>query len=180
MSRLNRVMELVKEYRKGNNRAWIYTEDGEIRKDVICGDVMPFLEELKEYEVGVTDKYIEDFKWNPKTHNYYTYNYNCNVDKDIVMWWRDDCPIVIIQIHLAGDARIVWNTDFAVKVDCVDNLWNLESAHQTREINDRYGADIDLFSEVYSVYDYENGEDVGFYYDIEVEDVLSEIAKGEN
>ena len=56
MSRLDRVMELVKEYRKGNNRAWIYTEDGEIRKDVICGDVMPFLEELKE----VVSKYPEN------------------------------------------------------------------------------------------------------------------------
>lgn len=178
MSRLDRVMEWVKESRKIKNKAWIYAEDGKIRDDVICGDVMPLLEELKEYEIGVTDEYIEAFKRNDKTECYYTYNYNTNVDKDIVMWWREGCPIVIMQIHLGGDATLMWNTDFAVKVDGIDCIYNMESTTQIKDINGRYGADIELFSEVYSVYDYEKGETVGDgFYQIEVADLLEEIAK---
>ena len=29
---------------------WIRDEDGNLKDDVICGEVIPFLEELKEYE----------------------------------------------------------------------------------------------------------------------------------
>ena len=44
-------------------------------------------------------------------------------------------------------------------------------------INDRYVADINLLSEEYSVYDYEKHDNVGWFYDIECEDLLEKINK---
>ena len=42
-------------------------------------------------------------------------------------------------------------------------------------INDRYSADINLMSDIYSVYDDENHEEVGVFYELEVEDLLNQI-----
>ena len=38
-------------------------------------------------------------------------------------------------------------------------------------------ADINIFDECYNVYDNDEGEDVGYFYDIEVSEVLEAIAK---
>ena len=72
MSRLTNVIEQVKE----NRQAWIYDEDGNIRDGIICGDVMEWLDELRDYEINVSDKFIEDFKRSLGTDNIYTYNIN--------------------------------------------------------------------------------------------------------
>ena len=69
MSRLTNVIEAVKASRVGENRAWIYDENGNISDEVICGNVIPFLEELKEYEINANDEFISEFKKNAK--NYY-------------------------------------------------------------------------------------------------------------
>ena len=57
MSRLTNVIEAVKASRLGENKAWIYDENGNISDEVICGDVIPFLEELKEYEIEIEKIY---------------------------------------------------------------------------------------------------------------------------
>lgn len=180
MSRLEKVIEQVKQTRR-IHPSWI-NENGSIKDGVIVGDVVPFLEELREYEIGVTDDFIRRFKCDRNTLNLYTYNWNANVDKDIAIWYREDCPVCIVNIHLMGDARIMWNTDFAVKMpgyDAVSTIMNLESAMQSIYISDRYVADVDLFSETYTVYDYETDTDMGGFTEIEVEDLLKEITKQE-
>ena len=56
-----------------------------------------------------------------------------------------------------------------------ESFFELENWIQSKIINDRYSADIDLLSETYSVYDYEKQEDVGYFYALEVEDLLNQI-----
>ena len=46
---------------------------------------------------------------------------------------------------------------------------------QSKMINDRYSTDIDLMSETYSVYDHEKQENVGDFYELEVENLLNQI-----
>ena len=39
---------------------WIRDENGNIKDDVICGEVIPFLEELKDYEIDMSQDEIKD------------------------------------------------------------------------------------------------------------------------
>ena len=166
----NVINEIMKS-RKGENRAWIYDEKGNISNDVICGDIIPFLEELKEYEIGATEEFVENFKKNAEC--FYTYNYGCCIDKDLVEWYKNGEPYIVCCVHLNGDARCNFSDWFVVKMeDYYDNcpltqFLQLESVYQTIDINDRYSADINIFQEEYDVYDCVNGESVGTDYSLE-------------
>ena len=39
---------------------WIRDEHGNLKDDVICGEVIPFLEELKDYEIDMSQDEIKD------------------------------------------------------------------------------------------------------------------------
>lgn len=179
MSRLTNVIKQVKDSRIGDNVAWIYDENGNISNDVICGDIIPYLEELSEYEINVNDEFISEFK--KDADNYYSYNYGANVDKDISIWYKEGNPIAVICIHLYGDARWGFSDEFVVKMDdyydnCVlTQLLQLDSVYQTVSINDRYSADVNIFSEEYDVYDYKENETIGTYWYIEKKELFEEI-----
>ena len=179
MSRLTNVIEAVKASRLGENKAWIYDENGNISTDVICGDIIPYLEELKDYEIDATDEFISEFK--KDADNYYSYNYGNCIDKDISIWYKKGNPIAIICVHLFGDARWGFSEDFVVEMndyydDCVlTQLFQMESVYQIVDINDRYFADINIFSESYEIYDSEKNESVCTDYTIEKKDVLEAI-----
>lgn len=181
MSRLTNVIEAVKASRISENRAWIYDENGNISNDVICGDIIPYLEELKNYEIDATDEFISEFK--KDADNYYSYNYGNCIDKDISIWYKKGNPIAIICVHLFGDARWGFSDDFVVEMndyydDCVlTQLLQLENVYQIIDINDKYSADINIFSEEYSVYNYEENKDMGYFYETEKKDLLEEILK---
>lgn len=181
MSRLTNVIKQVKDSRIGENRAWIYDENGNISNDVICGDIIPYLKELKNYEIDATDEFISNFK--KDADNYYSYNYGDCVDKDISIWYKKGNPVAVICVHLYGDARHGFGSDFVVEMDdyyddCVlTQLLQLDSVYQTVSINDRYYADINLFSETYDVYDCEINDTIGTYYEIEKKDLFEEILK---
>lgn len=170
MSRLTEVIKQVKE----NTQAWIYDKNGNIADNVICGDVLEWLYELMDYEINVSDSFIEGFKHSKGIDNIYTYNYNACVSKDISIWYKVNCPVAIICIHLYGDARAHFSEDFAVRMegDAMYELLNLESVTQSKPINDHLVADIDIFEETYAVYDTEKQEEVGYYYESEVEDLF--------
>lgn len=181
MSRLENVIEEVKASRLGENRAWIYDENGNISNDVICGDIIPYLEELKDYEIDATDEFISEFK--KDADNYYSYN-DCNcIDKDISIWYKKGSSIAIIYVHLFGDARGGFSDGFVVEMndyydDCVlTQLLQLESVYQIVDINDKYSADVNIFSEEYSVYNYKEDKDMGYFYEIEKKDLLEKILK---
>ena len=179
MSRLTNVIEAVKASRIGENRAWIYDENGNISNDVICGDIIPYLEELKDYEIDATDKFISEFK--KDADNYYSYNYcNC-IDKDISIWYKKSNPIAIICVHLFGDARYGFSDDFVVEMndyydDCVlTQLFQMENVYQSISINDRYYADINIFQEEYAIYDSVEWETIGYDYVTEKKDALENL-----
>ena len=171
MSRLENVIKNVIQSRKGEHRAWIYNENGEISDDVVCGDIMPLLEDLKEYEINATDDFINTFK--KDANNFYTYNYGCSIDKDFSIWYKNGNPIMVCCVHLYGDARSGFSDDFVIKMDdYYDNcpltqLFELESVNQSVKLNDRYYADINIFNEEYDIYDAIKGDTIGTDYAIE-------------
>lgn len=176
MSRLDKVIEQVKSVRyvDKNHRAWIFDDNGNIKSDVLCGDVLPLLEELKEYEINVSDEWIENFREESEADN--TYNWGANICNDLNMNFDKKTGIVLFMVHLAGDVRGNYSDYFAVKFERFDDLFYLESMTQHKDINDRYVADIDLFREGYTVYDTETQDDIGEFYELEVSDLLKNIA----
>ena len=179
MSRIDNVIEDIKNVNKMQNHAWIYDGDGNIRNDVICGNVIDLLEELKGYELETfdTEKSINlileesDNRWN-------TYNWNSNLDHHIDVAELAICGYVYmaIMVHRYGDVRGNYTDRFLVRFDSEDEIFYLESRMQYKDIVDgKYTCDIDIFSEVYRVWDNENQNEVGEFYEIEVDDLLAEI-----
>lgn len=181
MSRIDNVIADIKNVNKMHNHAWIYDDDGNIRDDVICGNVIDLLEELKPYEIETfdTDKSIDfvvehaDDRWN-------TYNCNANIDHniDVAQLTICECTYMAIMVHKYGDARGNYTDRFLIKFEDEDEILYLESRMQYKDIADgRYTCDIDIFSEIYRVWDNEHQNEVGEFYEIEVADLLNEIGE---
>lgn len=175
MSRIDNVIADIKNVDK-DGHAWIFDADGNIRDDVICGDVLDLLYELKDYEIETTEKSINwivvhaDHHWN-------TYNWNANIDHHIDVAELEICgyTYMAIMVHRYGDARANYTDRFVVRFEDVEEILYLESRLQFKDINDRYTCDIDIFSECYNVWDNDNQTDVGEFYEIEVEGLLNAI-----
>lgn len=188
MTRLERVIEQVKEARKGDekHRPWIFDANGKIRDDVICGEVLDFLEELKDYEVSkneLSDEEMEKIQMSDYDSADNTYNVNANISNDINYHRKKigDEYVYVMMIHLCGDIRGGYSDCFAVKFDYECDMYCLESVTQHKYINDRYCADINIFSECYDVYDYETDDYVdGTFYEIEKGDALKKISEANN
>ena len=182
MSRIDNVIADIKDVDR-NGHAWIFDADGNIRDDVICGDVIPFLEELKEYEVEFNDAKHEERAINliltHATNTWNTYNWNANISHDIDVAELEICgyTYMAIMVHRFGDIRGNYTDRFVIKFDNIDDIYYLESRTQHKDINDRYTCDIDIFTEWYNVWDNDNQTDVGEFYEIEVVDLLNEIGE---
>jgi hypothetical protein len=174
---------------------WIRDENGNIKDDVICGEVIPFLEELKNYEIDMSQDEIKDMisSWDKNWHeesyslkhgNEYwadnTYNINANIDHDIdyrIAKSDDNGVWFAFMIHRFGDVRGNY-TDWAIcKFDYVEELFELDSVMQCKYFGEHYVADINIFSETYNVYDTDKCEDVGNFYEMEVSDLLNSITE---
>ena len=177
MTRLENVIEEVKAVRSGAMHPWIFDESGNVHKDVLIGDVIPLLEELKEYEIDITDEEIEEFINDEETKGDNTYNWNANISNDLQIHSQeyDDEITMVIAVHLRGDIRGGYSDYFAVKMRGFYEFYELESMLQHKDITDTLVADINLMSEGYSVYDYEHDDDLGEFYEIEIKDALPEI-----
>ena len=168
MTRLENVIEEVKAAHTGVYRSWIFDENGNIREDVLVGDVIPLLEELKEYEIDITDE---------ETKGDNTYNWGANISNDLQIHSQEyyDEIMMVIAVHLRGDVRANYSDYFAVKMRGFYEFYELESMIQHKHITNTLVADINLMSERYSVYDYEHDADLGEFYEIEIKDTLPEI-----
>lgn len=179
MSRLENVISQVKDFRN-NSTAWIFDDNGNISEDVICGDILPVLEELKDYEINVSDEWINDFriKAYKKGKGYNTYNNNANISNNININYlptkNNEC-ILLIMVHLVGDIRTGYSDYFVVKFESIEEFFNLECFYQTIDVNERYIANICLLSEMYYVYDFIDGIKIGEFYEIEKTDLLESI-----
>ena len=175
MTKLDAVIKDIKEVNK-ECHAWIYNPNGTIRDDVICGNVLDLLYELKDYEIETTEKSIDwivehaDNRWN-------TYNWSAHIDHnvDVAEMKINGYTYMAIMVHRYGDVRANYTDRFLVRFDDEIEWFELESRMQYKTINDKYCADIDIMSDVYNVYDWNIGEDVGEFYQLEVEDLLEAI-----
>lgn len=178
MTRLKNVIADIRAIDSMGNGAWIF-ENGKIRNDVFCGDVVPLLEELKEYEINCTDDAIEkifDISVEQECH-WNTYNCNANISHnlDVAEAKINGYVYMAIMVHRYGDIRANYTDRFLVRFNSEYEFYELESIIQSKEINDRYIADISLMMEGYNVYDYINGEDIGEFYELEKADLLNTI-----
>ena len=176
MTRLNAVIKDIEAVNK-IGYAWIYDADGNIKDDVICGNVLPLLYELRDYEIKTTERFIDwivkhaDKRWN-------TYNWNANIDHDIDVAevHLNGDTFMAIMVHRYGDIRANYTDRFVVRFDNEYEWFELESRMQCKTIcNDRYCADINIMAECYNVWDNEKEVNVGEFYELEVEDLLNEI-----
>lgn len=181
MTRLDEVIKDIKEVNKTCN-AWIYDANGNIKDNVICGNVLDLLYELKDYEIETTEKSIDwivvnaDRRWN-------TYNWSANIDHniDVAEMEINGYKYMAIMVHRFGDVRANYTDRFLVRFDSEYEWFELESRMQYKTICDeKYCIDIDIMSECYSVYDWELGESIGEFYEIEVEDLLEAIEEKNN
>lgn len=176
MTRLDTVIKDIKEVNK-ECHAWIYDDNGNIKDDVICGNVLDLLYELKDCEIETTEKSI-DWIVEHATNRWNTYNGNTNIDHniDVAEMNINGYTYMAIMVHRYGDVRVNYTDRFLVKFDSVDEIFYLESRTQFKDVADgRYTCDIDIFSEVYYVWDNEKQIDVGEFYELEVEDLLEAI-----
>ena len=175
MLKLDAVIKDIKDVNLMGD-AWIYDDNGNIKDDVMCGSVLPWLEELKEYEIDVDDEFINyilensDNRWN-------TYNWNANIDHNIdgAEMDIDGYHYVALMVHRWGDVRWNYTDRFVVRFDGAYDFNALESRMQYKEIAERYMCDIDIFCEWYNVWDCKKQCDVGEFYGIEADDLLAEI-----
>ena len=183
MTRLENVIADIRAIDSMENGAWIF-ENGKIRNDVFCGDVISLLEELKEYEINCTDDAIEKIIniSNEQEHHWNTYNWNANISHnlDVAEVEINGYTYMAIMVHRYGDIRANYTDRFVVKFDSEYEFYELESMIQSKEINDKYVADINLMSETYSVINYVNGDDVGWFYELEKSDLLNAISETVN
>ena len=179
MTRLESVIVDIRAIDSRENGAWIF-ENGKIRDDVICGDVILLFEELKEYEINCTDDAIEKIIniSNEQEHHWNTYNWNANIshDLDVAEAEINGYTYMAIMVHRFGDVRANYTNRFVVKFDNEYEWFELENIRQYKIINETYAIDIDLMSESSAVYNRDNGEYIGEFYEIEVKDLLEEIA----
>lgn len=175
MSRLDNVIKDIENVNKGAY-AWIYDANGNIKDDVICGDVLDLLYELKNYEIETTEKSIDWIVVNANRH-WNTYNWNANIDHniDVAEMEINGYTYMAIMVHRYGDVRANYTDRFLVRFDDEDEFNELESRMQYKDIADRYTCDIDILCEWYNVWDCENQCYVGEFYDIEADDLLAEI-----
>ena len=179
MSRLDKVIEQVKSvrYMDKNHRPWIFDDNGNIREDVLCGDVLEYLEELKDYEIEVTDEEIRHIMVYGKGYN--TYNNGANICNDLQFWILDDEDgkgnKICFCVHLCGDIRGGYTDYFVCEFEYDVQYRELESTTQHVTVTDTIVADIDIFSEGYELYDYEKDEQIGSFYAIEIKDLLEEL-----
>ena len=178
MTRLDAVIEDIKEVNKACG-VWMYDADGNIKDNVICGNVLPLLCELRDYETESTEESINWIVKNADRH-WNTYNWNANIDHDIDVAEveLDGYTYMAIMVHRYGDIRANYTDRFVVKFDDYYEWSELEPIMQYKAICDgRYCIDINIMSETYNVWDNEECVNVGEFYELEVEDLLNEINK---
>ena len=122
MTRLDAVIEDIKEVNKACG-AWIYDADGNIEDDVICGNVLELLYELRDYELdlpkGAIDYVVESAnrRWN-------TYNWNANIDHDYEwselnsrVQYKTICDgRYCVDIDIMTESYTVWDNEKEVSV----------------------------------------------------------------
>lgn len=174
---IKEVINTIKEARN-YSRPWTINEDGTINENALIIDILPILEELKEYEdleidSKLTDELYVDYE---KADN--TYNWGSPLSNDLEIRWGkiNDEDYVLFAVHLYGDVRCNY-TDYVALKMYIDDFLQLDCWILCVNINDRYTADLNAWSDSYNVYDNETGTNIGDFYEIEKSELLKDIAE---
>lgn len=172
--------------------AWIF-EDGKLRDDVLAIDTRELLEAFKEYEIpmedalkvvnGLVNEYGDEMftsfgelsfsRVADVADNSYNWSSPLSHDINITEFKYNDNTYVAIMVHLGGDIRGNYSYYFILECD-FDDLFNIEF-YPMVNITDYLVADLRWYSDTYTVYDYDKQEDVGEYYEIEMEDLIERL-----
>ena len=183
MSRLKVVIEQIENARKGENRPWIYDKYGQVNDDALTCDVLPLLNNLFEYEIEMSNSEIQKYLESDYYSAENTYNWNSNISNDLdwKIYKRSGMSnIAIIMVHLYGDIRGGYSDYFVISLGdyesfiefCSYELFDYTVGY--KQLNDKYIADFDMFSESIEVFD-NDGNEIGTFYEIETKELLKEI-----
>ena len=185
------IDEIIKDLTENCLGGWIY-EDGKIKDDVLLVDTRDLLEAFKYFELPYDDAmelcenlialHGEDAMsssfWGftfggiaTKSDN--TYNWGANISHDINFneFEYDDVKYTAIMIHRYGDVRNNYTYYAILKCD-IDDLLNLEFYPSKDITGTNLVADLEWYSDCYSVYNRETQEDFDGYYETEMSDLL--------
>lgn len=182
ISNLENVKKEIQAARKGEYTPWIFKE-GKLADDVILIDALEVMDAFAKNIVKVdkmpleTQEKLIDFIRNNAEINGNTYNYGGNITNDMNynIAKIGEYYYALVMFHLGGDIRGNYTHYLLLKFENIDSFFCVNENYFSKEVNSRYYADVNIFSELYSVYDSYNGEDVGEYYELEVKDLLQRI-----
>ena len=85
---------------------YIRDEDGNLRNDIVCGEVIPFLEELKNYEIDLNDMGITSgmselrmFVWNSNIEKYMNWTHG-DYERSLLSVIREFFAYSITKEHI--------------------------------------------------------------------------------
>lgn len=173
--------------------AWIFNKDGLISKDAIAIDTRELLKVFKDYELDF-DKATElcnvlvseygdkmetsfgEFTFgNIAINADNSYNWGSVLSHDIQFYEFEynDTRYIAIDVHLGGDIRGNYSCYFILECS-LDDIFQVEF-YPSVEITDTLVADLRWYSNEYSVYNTETGEDVGEYYESDKADLIERL-----
>lgn len=174
------IEEVINTIKKARNysRPWTFNEDGTINEDVLIIDILPILEELKEYEDLDIDSKLTDELYVNYEKGDNTYSWGSPLSNDLEMRWGkiNDEDYVLFAVHLYGDIRCNYTDYIALKMD-IDSFFQLDCWMSYVGVNERYVADLNAWSDSYNVYDRETETDIGEFYEVEKSELLKAIAE---
>ena len=169
MSRIDMAIEDLMAVRnmEVGKRPWIFDDNGNVKDNVIICDIIPWLEELKDYEIEFDEELADTIRENYESWDN-SYNWGANITNDIdYMLYKN---YVLLKVDIRGN----YTEEILIK-DC--NIFKLENVNQYKKLTENLVADMCIFSKNYSVYDTNLGEEIGWFCEIELEDLLEKIKK---
>ena len=181
MKRLENIIKDLKSLRFGENRPWIYDDNGNIRDDVLCCDVIPLLDNWRfSNEIDFNEELADEIR-NNYTRWENTYNWSANISNDIDYMEAciDGIYYVLGKVHRYGDVRGNYTDEFILEFFNDGEFWDNDALYQSKEIeidDDIYYIDLNYLSDTYEVYN-SNWDDIGTFYELEVKDLIEAIKK---
>lgn len=187
---IDEVIKQLENYLEG----WIF-KDGKIADNAIAIDTRELLKVFKEYELdfdkaqelcnALVDEYGDEMGTlfgrftfgNISINSDNSYNWGTSLSHDINIdeFEYNDTRYCAVMVHLGYDIR--GNYSYYFILECsFDDLLQVEF-YPSVEINDRLVADLKWYSEGYTIYNTENGEDIGEYYDMDKESLMRVLTK---
>ena len=132
MSRIHMAIEDLMAVRNMgvDKRPWIFDDNGNVKDNVIICDIIPWLEELKDYEIEFDEELADTIRENYESWNN-SYNWCANITNDIdYMLYKN---YVLLKVHILGDIRGNYTEEILIK-DC--NIFELENVNQYKKLTE--------------------------------------------